>query len=145
MTLATTTQPLTNETLTYWMNWYHAITSKLKPLRTLEEAGTYWVYYGSLCFTDLSPYSIHFQQEVISKVSKLKVGDKYRRDIEGWIVPDELVEEFQECIKISKLYTELRRDAINVISKADWNGYSRVKNLSPEKMQTLIDIFSDQA
>lgn len=144
--MTTTTKHLTTQQLTHWVVWYtNTLSPQLTPFNELQETGTFWVYYSchKPSFYHLSPYSYAFKQETISKVSKLKVGGRYRKDIEGWIVPDELVEEFKECIEVSRLYKELVKDAIGVISKADWNGYSRVKNLSPEKMQQLIDVFAE--
>ena len=138
-----TSNVLTSDTLSHWQQWYEQVIPQLEHLSQCSSPKTYWVYssrHRSLEFYKLHLYS--FNQVSISKVSKLKVGDAYRKDVQGWIVPDELVADFHQCLEVSRLYTTLRRQAIDLSSKLPQNGYQRVKMLTPEKMQALIDIFS---
>lgn len=140
----TTTQTqLTAEKVAHCKQQYNEIAKQFKPLHQLQEAGKYWVYYVGSCLEFDYLYSYLFRYENFDKVSKLKVGDNYRKGLKGWIVPEELIEQFKECLEVSRAYAALRREAIDVATKLPWNGYSRVKNLSPEKMQTLIDLFAD--
>jgi len=135
------TPSLTKERLEYCDRLFDKLSPLLSKLQEVQEPGTFWIYPQThISFTDL--YSKLVQKEV-TKVSKLKIGDRYRKDVEGWIVPDGLVSEFNQCIEVSSQYRELRYKATDVASKIPRNGYERIEKLSPEKMQQFIDFFEN--
>lgn len=137
-------EALTSETLQYWKDWYRkSFEPSIELFSTLKEAGSYWVYRCEkakiISFDQISLFPC--QKYEIKKVSKLKIGDIYRKDAYGYIVPDKVIENFWVCRNVSEFYLDLRRNAINVTEKVSWDGYAKIKALSPEKMQQLIDIF----
>lgn len=140
-----TAEGLTSDSLERWRNWYRdKFFQSINPLEKLQETGTFWVYYAKprwLEFEELHLYV--FKQEAIEKISKLKIGTQYKKELQGWIVPDTLAQDFKECLEFSRMYSSLRENAIKAVSKTSWNGYQRIKQLPPEKMQMLIDVFSE--
>ena len=137
--------------LAYWKQWHEDNLNpfsddfKLKPLSELEKPGTYWVagYEEHLFASDFANFQFcNFEQISIDKVTKRKVGDKYRGDVKGWVVPESLVDEFEQCKEVSKLYLSLRKRVISVVDSLSEDAYKKVKELKPEQMLALIDIFS---
>lgn len=107
----------------------------------MQEPGTFLVIASKYApsFDDIGSYWIN--TVVIDRVTKLKVGKDYRSNLQGWIVPDELVSEFRQCREVSIAYHDLMRNAIDLASRLPRNGYELIKSLSPEKMQAFADLF----
>jgi hypothetical protein len=136
-----TDAPLTAESLAHARTLYKKLVPSLKKYSLLQEPGTYWVYESnSLSFETLHYYRLTSIQ--VSKVSTLKVGYTYRRDAVGWIVPDDLLPEFNQCVAAVRQHKELVRQSVLVASKLPRNGGEAIKALTPEKMRQFIELFS---
>ena len=133
---------LSNETLIYWQEWYKIrLLPQLTPFSEVQEPGNYTVFLSKHKYVEF--YDIwSYRNQVVDKATKLKVGSEYRKDIYGFVVPEDLADKFRECADVSKAYRRLIRSSIDIASELNVNGYARIKALSPEKMQKFIDLFS---
>jgi len=146
MTATTTINsvPPTTEELERWQNWcIEELHPNLTPFRDVQQPGTFLVATSKYkpSFKDIG--TCWLNTFAIEKVTKLKVGNDYRSSLEGWIIPEALVEPFHQCRRVALLYRDLRRNAIDTASRLQRNGYEMVCVLSPERMQAFIELFSD--
>lgn len=119
--------------------WWNSLRFPLPNLSDVQQPGTYWVSYSRVTFQDF--YWHRLNRIEVSKVTKLKVGDEYRKVMRSlMIIPAAEVERWQHYQQIGKAYSDLRREVIDQMQKAPMLGWQKLSLMTPEDLRTILEI-----